>query len=227
MSNKKNIFSYSVGKKFIMALTGLFLISFLLVHFAGNLSLFINDGGLAFNKYTLFMTTNPVIRVMELVLVAGFLFHIVDAILLTKENNEARPIKYAQFNPQKNSDWFSRNMGLTGSIVLIFLVLHLKTFWFEYKFNAIPTFELEDGQMVKDMYAIVVTSFQQWWYAGLYVLAMALLSFHLNHGFYSAFQSLGLSNRDLLETYKKIGVALSVLVFIGFSSFPIYFFLIK
>lgn len=210
-----------------MAITGLFLISFLLVHFAGNVALYFNDGGLAFNEYTLFMSTNPVIRVMELVLVAGFLFHIVDAVALTKSNNDARPIKYAQFNPQKNSDWFSRNMGVTGSIVLIFLIVHLKSFWFEYKFNAVPSVTLENGQEIKDMYAIVVAAFSQWWYAALYVVAMALLSFHLNHGFYSALQSLGLSNRDLLEKYKKAGTALAVLVFIGFSSFPIYFFLTK
>ena len=119
-----------------MGLSGLFLVSFLLVHVSGNTLLFKDDGGVAFNAYTRFMTTNPVIRVMEWVLFAGFIFHIAYAAILTRQNNKARPVKYAyKKGAAKSSSWFSRNMGLTGSIVLVFLVLHLAMFWGKYKFG--------------------------------------------------------------------------------------------
>lgn len=120
----------------VMGLTGLFLVSFLLVHVSGNTLLFKDDGGVAFNSYTRFMTTNSVIRVMEWVLFAGFLLHIAYAAMLTRQNNKARPIKYAyKKGAAKSSSWFSRNMGITGSIVLVFLVMHLVMFWGKYKFG--------------------------------------------------------------------------------------------
>lgn len=136
MSALATIFSRSVGQKLVMGLTGLFLVSFLLVHVSGNTLLFKDDGGVAFNEYTRFMTTNPIIRVMEWVLFAGFILHIAYAALLTRQNNKARPIKYAyKKGASKASSWFSRNMGLTGSIVMVFLVIHLVMFWGKYKFG--------------------------------------------------------------------------------------------
>jgi len=203
-----------------MAITGLFLCSFLLVHLIGNVALYTDP--VKFNEYTRFMSSNPLIRVMEIILVVGFLAHIIDAVLLTKANKAAQPVKYAM--DKKNSSWYSRNMGLTGSIILAFLVLHLQSFWYQYKFGEVVYVLDSNGESIKDMYTIVITAFQQSWYAGIYVIAMVLLGSHLNHGFQSAFQSVGLRHKKYTPTIKKLGTAFSVLITLGFISFPIYFY---
>lgn len=218
MSNSAGLFSSSLGRKILMAVTGLFLCSFLVVHFIGNIALFTDPQ--QFNEYTRFMSTNSVIRVMEIVLVLGFVAHIADAVMLTQKNSSARPEKYAM--DKKRSNWFSRNMGLTGSIILAFLVLHLQSFWYEYKFGDVASVTY-DGENIKDMYTIVVAAFSQPWYSILYVLAMALLGMHLNHGFQSAFQSLGLNHKGYTPTIKKVGTLFAVVITLGFISFPIYF----
>ncbi|GAB4425295.1 MAG: succinate dehydrogenase/fumarate reductase cytochrome b subunit [Bacteroidia bacterium] len=140
-------FSNSVGRKYVMGLTGLFLVSFLFVHLGGNALLFIDDGGVAFNAFVRFMTTNPVIHVMEWVLFGGFILHIVYAAILTRQNNLARPDRYVfSGNKGKSSTWFSRNMGLTGTIVLAFLVIHIVMFWGRYKFGeSMGTVSIEEA----------------------------------------------------------------------------------
>jgi len=136
MPSSKTVLTSSIGQKWIMGLTGLFLVSFLFVHMSGNFLLFKNDGGIAFNEYTKFMTTNPVIRILEWVLFGGFIAHIIYAIVLSVQNNKARPTKYAYSKGgDKASSWFSRNMGLTGSIFFVYLVVHLAMFWGYYKFG--------------------------------------------------------------------------------------------
>jgi succinate dehydrogenase / fumarate reductase cytochrome b subunit len=129
------MFSSSLGQKFIMALTGLFLCSFLIVHMIGNLQLFKADDGLAFNTYAVFMTTNPLIKLTSYLLYFSILFHAVKGILLIVKNNKARPVKYAVQNGSANSHWTSRSMGILGTIILVFIVVHMKNFWFEYKFG--------------------------------------------------------------------------------------------
>jgi succinate dehydrogenase / fumarate reductase cytochrome b subunit len=220
MSNNAGLFSSSLGRKYLMAITGLFLCSFLLVHLIGNVALYTDP--VKFNEYTRFMSSNPLIRVMEIILVVGFLAHIIDAVLLTKANKAAQPVKYAM--DKKNSSWYSRNMGLTGSIILAFLVLHLQSFWYQYKFGEVVYVLDSNGERIKDMYTIVKTAFQQSWYAGIYVIAMVLLGSHLNHGFQSAFQSVGLRHKKYTPTIKKLGTAFAVLITLGFISFPIYFY---
>ncbi|MEM6345879.1 MAG: succinate dehydrogenase cytochrome b subunit [Bacteroidota bacterium] len=136
MSVLSSFINRSVGRKLVMGITGLFLVSFLFVHMSGNLLLFSDDGGLSFNEYTKFMTTNKVIKIMEWVLFGGFIAHIVYAAILTRQNNKARPTKYAyNKNAGKSSTWFSRNMGLSGTVVLTFLVIHLVMFWGKYQFG--------------------------------------------------------------------------------------------
>ena len=220
MSNKAGLFSSSLGRKYLMAITGLFLCSFLLIHFIGNVALYTDP--VKFNEYTRFMTSNPLIRVMEIVLVVGFLAHIIDAILLTKANKAAQPVKYAM--DKKNSSWYSRNMGLTGSIILAFLVLHLQSFWYQYKFGKIAESKDSNGEAIKDMYSIVTTAFEQWWYSAIYVVAIIILGTHLNHGFQSAFQSMGLRHKKYTPAIKKAGTAFALLITLGFISFPIYFY---
>ncbi len=205
---------YSIMKKVIMAITGLFLISFLVVHLSGNLLLFKADGGKAFNEYAHFMSTNPLIRTMEIILFAGFIFHIIDGILLTIQNRKARPVKYAVQKSSPNSNWPARNMGITGSIILIFLVIHLKSFFVEHRFlgNETPM-----DQLVKE-------AFNDPFYAGFYVIAMVLLGLHLSHGFKSAFQSLGLRHSSYFNIIKYIGIIFSIVVPAAFASMPIYFY---
>ena len=223
MGTNAGLFSSSLGKKYLMALTGLFLCSFLVIHFLGNITLYTNPD--QFNEYTQFMSSNPIIRVMEIVLIAGFLMHIIDAIMLTRANKKAQPVKYAM--DKKKSSWYSRNMGLTGSVILAFLVLHLQSFWYEYKFGA-PTYTTDSaGLRIKDMYTMVVEAFGEFWYSGLYVIALTLLGIHLNHGFQSAFQSVGLRHKKYTPTIKMLGTAFSILITLGFISFPIYFFIIQ
>ena len=203
-----------------MAVTGLFLCSFLLIHLIGNVALFTDS--VQFNEYTRFMSSNPLIRIMEIVLVVGFLTHIIDAIMLTKANKAAQPVKYAMDN--KKSSWYSRNMGLTGSIILAFLILHLQSFWYGYKFGDIALTIDSSGSEIKDMYTMVLAAFSQWWYSAIYVAAMLLLGTHLNHGFQSAFQSMGLRHKKYTPTIQKVGTAFAVAMTLGFISFPIYFY---
>ena len=223
MGTNAGLFSSSLGKKYLMALTGLFLCSFLVIHFLGNITLYTNP--VQFNEYTRFMSSNPIIRVMEIVLVAGFLTHIIDAIMLTRANKKAQPVKYAM--DKKQSSWYSRNMGLTGSVILAFLVLHLQSFWYGYKFGS-PAYATDSaGLPIKDMYTMVIEAFGEFWYSGLYVIAVTLLGIHLNHGFQSAFQSVGLRHKKYTPTIKMLGTAFSILISLGFISFPIYFFIIQ
>lgn len=210
----------TIGQKILMALTGLFLVSFLFVHLSGNFQLFLSDGGQAFNAYTKFMTTNTVIRVAEIILVAGFALHIYSALLLTRRNNKARGVGYKTYNENKNVSWFSKNMGLTGTIILVFLIVHLVNFWGRYKFGA-PGM---DAWGNKDMYAIVKQTFQvEWWFSIFYILAMFLLAFHLNHGFQSAFRTLGLNHNKYTPIVTGIGTVIAVLVPAGFAAIPLVF----
>ena len=221
MGNTTQIFSLSVGRKILMSITGLFLCSFLVIHLVGNLSLFYSDGGQAFNEYTKFMSSNWFIRIMEIVLLAGFVLHIYMGYKLTRQNNAARPIKYQVSKVNETSSVYSRNMGITGTIILVFLIIHLKTFWYEYKFGAIGM----DAWGNKDMYSAVVVVYQEWWFSLFYVLSMILLGAHLNHGFQSAFKSIGLSDKKYAPVISKIGTGFALLMTIGFSAFPILFYI--
>src|SRR5262245_37515080 len=123
--SKSGFLRSSIGKKFLMGLTGVFLISFLLVHCFVNALIFVNDGGETFNKGCEFMGTNWLIRAMEVVLFAGIILHIVQALVLTLDNRKARPIGYEVTNGNANSNWYSRWMGLLGTLILMFLIIHL------------------------------------------------------------------------------------------------------
>src|SRR6185436_12554317 len=178
------IFYTSVGRKLIMALTGLFLFAFLLEHLYGNLLLYKMDEGHSFNDYSETLSGNIIIRTIEYILFACFIIHIIDALFLTINNRKARTIGYAVNHKAHNSSWFSRNMGLTGTIILFFLVVHLRTFFFPHRFGAPET------SMAYD----VASAFQSHWYASFYLISMVILGAHLNHGIQSAFQTLGLNN---------------------------------
>lgn len=209
------IFRYSVGRKFLMALTGIFLCIFLVVHLSGNLLLFKGDNGKAFNEYSEFMSTNLFIRINEIILLLGFLFHIADAIILTIQNKRARPVNYAVNAASENSSLFSRTMSITGSIIFIFLVIHLNTFFVEHRIL---------GSSVS-MYESVIKAFSNLYYSGFYIVAMILMGFHLNHGFKSMFQSLGLNHTRYNGMISKSGLLFSIIIPVGFMTMPIYFYI--
>src|SRR5437899_1440352 len=129
------IFTSSIGKKLLMALTGLFLCTYLVVHLAGNLLLLRQDGGAAFDAYAEFLPSLLIIRIIEIGLFAVFILHIVSGTVLWLQNRSARDQKYEVNKPNKNSSFFSRTMFLSGSIVLIFLVVHMRTFWVTSRFQ--------------------------------------------------------------------------------------------
>lgn len=213
----------TLGRKLIMALTGLFLILFLVVHLIGNLQLLHNDGGQAFNIYARFMTTNPLIVTVSYLNYTFILVHIIWAILLTVRNKKARGSEgYAV--SKNSSPWTSRNMGILGTFILIFLVIHLKGFWYEMHWGGIATVMYE-GKEVKNLYAVVDLAYAQGWYVGIYVISMLILAFHLWHGFSSAFQTLGLNHVKYNNVINFVGKAFAIIVPALFALIPIWMFL--
>ncbi|MBU6122553.1 succinate dehydrogenase cytochrome b subunit [Hymenobacter siberiensis] len=219
----------SIGRKIIMSATGLFLCTFLVVHLVGNLQLFKHDQGAAFNTYSHFMGTNPIIRTIEWGLVLGFGFHIFEAFALTRRNKAARGTQgYVSNHSEQNSEWTSRNMGILGSIILIFLIVHLYNFFWRARFAGdLPRMGGADPLTsdYDNLYLAVVSSFHIWWYVLLYVAAQISLGYHLWHGFRSGFQTLGLNHRKYTPLIKYVGYGFAVVVSAGFASMPLYFFL--
>ena len=217
------ILSSTLGRKLLMALTGLFLILFLIVHLIGNLQLLKNDNGEAFNVYAKFMTSNPVIKTISYVNYACFIIHALWALFLTIGNRKARGTQ--RYAVTKNSSpWTSRNMGILGTLILIFLVIHLKGFWYEMHWGGIPTVNY-DGEEVKDLYATVATAYAQLWYVALYVFSMMVLAFHLWHGFASSFQTLGLNHPKYNPLIAFVGKAFAIVVPALFALIPIWMYL--
>lgn len=213
-----NFFNSSIGKKFFMAVTGSFLLIFLVIHLIGNITLYF--GPEAFNTYVKALDAiKPLIRVIEAVLLAAFVIHIFNGLRLWLENKRAQGSKYTVNAASENSSFSSRTMVVTGSIVFIFLVLHLGTFFWRFNVND-PSGMAESHQY----FQIVNEFFQMWWYVAVYVIAVLLLGFHLNHGFQSAFQTFGWNNKKYFPFVQKLGTVYAVIMALGFASMPIYFF---
>jgi succinate dehydrogenase / fumarate reductase, cytochrome b subunit len=218
-----NLLSSTLGRKVVMALTGLFLILFLVVHLIGNLQLLHHDEGQAFNVYAHFMTSNPLIKIISYVNYAFILIHIIWAIILTRRNRAARgPQGYAVGN--NTSHWTSRNMGILGTFIALFLIIHLRGFWYEMHWGGIATANY-DGIDYKNLFLVVDAAYTQWWYVAIYVVSMILLAFHLLHGFGSAFQTLGLNHVKYNPIIKFIGIAFAIIVPALFALIPIVMFL--
>ena len=214
----------SITKKVLMALAGLFLVTFLCVHLGINLMLLKNDGGRAFSEAATFMGTNPVIKIAEIVLFAGFLLHIVFGLVVSAQNRSARPTAYARSNNSETS-FFSKYMFHTGIIVLIFLALHFCDFYF-IKIGLVAP---PPGIAVHDFYNRTLLLFSTPLYSLFFIVSFIFLGIHLNHAIQSAFQTLGWNHSKYTDAVKLIGSVYSVLIAIGFSIVPIYvlFFLNK
>lgn len=218
-----HFFSSSFGRKLVMSLTGLFLCLFLAVHMTGNLQLLKSDGGEAFNKYAYFMTHFGPIKIVSYITYFFILLHAVDGLVLAFKNRQSRPVKYAA--TPKGSSWASRNMAVLGTVILVFLVIHLKSFWYEFKFGTSVPMVSYDGEEYKNLYAIVVEAFSQWWYVLLYLVSLLALSYHLIHGFQSAFQTLGINHKKYTPIIKALGWIFSIGVTLGFAVQPVYLYL--
>lgn len=216
----------TLGRKLLMSLTGLFLISFLTIHLIGNLVIFSSDDGLAFNAYAAFMSTNPLIGTVSYLLYAGIVLHVVVAFLLYFQNKSARPVKYRNQKSGENSSWESRSMTLLGILILAFLLIHLKDFWWQYKHDGGYEF-LIDANGNRDIYTRVVEQFNTTFALVSYLIGLAALFFHLKHGFQSAFQTLGLEHRKYTPAIKAIGLIYAIVVPLGFAAMPIFVYFIK
>ena len=218
----KGFLKSSIGKKFVMGLTGLFLITFLVVHCFINSLIFFNDGGLTFNIGAAFMAHNWLIRAGEIVLFAGLIMHIIQALIITLENKKARPVGYLKVDGAANSSWYSRSMGLLGTLLLIFLIIHLVHFWVKSRFTGLPG---EDVNGNENLYAVMQETFKMTWVVVLYALSMISLAYHLLHGFQSAFQTLGINHKTYTPIIKKTGIAFSILIPFIFALMPVLMYL--
>ena len=224
-----NFWTSSIGKKVVMSLSGLFLISFLFVHLKLNLFLIFDNSGELFNVGANFMATNPVIKIVEPILALGFIIHIIWASVLTLQNQKARPVKYNQRNQSQNATWASRNMYILGAMVLIFLVIHLYNFWWNIKFPSLGTPLTEavvGGVEMEDTYALVAGLFKSSIvYCLLYIAGGILVGLHITHGFWSAFQSIGFSNDIWRKRLEWLAYFFAIVFAVGFSIIPLYFLL--
>lgn len=229
MSWFTNFLTSSIGQKFVMSITGLFLISFLIVHLAGNLKLLYDDGGEAFNVYAYFMTHNPLIKTVSYVLYISILVHAIQGWLLWRKNRAARgPQGYAIKNTKTvwNTKFSSVRMGWLGTIIFIFIAIHMYQFWLQMKLDKLP-YATYGGEEYKDLYWIVSQTYENVGFVLFYVLSMVVISFHLWHGFESAFQTLGLDHKKYTPVIKFVGRAYAVIIPIGFAIIPLYMFLVK
>ncbi len=216
-------FQSSLTKKYVMAIAGLFLISFLFVHMSINLLVLLPDTDL-FNLAAHFMGTNIVIKVFEIVLFGGFVIHILYGLVLQIQNWMARPQRY-RIEGWSHTSPFSKFMIHTAALIFVFLVIHLGDFYIKAKFLGDVGEVMIDGEHYHDLATLVIEKFRIPLYAFGYVIMMVFLGFHLHHGFESAFQSLGLSHTKYTPFVKKLSTLVAFILPLGFIIIPlaIYF----
>ncbi|MFT4223185.1 succinate dehydrogenase cytochrome b subunit [Dysgonomonas sp.] len=208
--------SSSIERKLIMSISGLFLIIFLTLHLFINLTSLISRE--AYEVACRFMDENIFIQIMVPVLALGFVIHILMGIILTIQNRKARPIGYTVKSKTQIS-WASKNMLALGLIVLGLLVLHLSHFWAKMQLQHFL------GNEGENPYDLVKTLFSNGWYVAMYIIWIVALCYHITHGFWSMFQSMGVTNRKWIPRLKKIAVIYSHTIMVGYILIPVYFYL--
>ncbi len=202
-----------------MSLTGIFLILFLIVHATVNGMIFFNDNGDMFNFYAHFLSHNWILRIIELGLFVGLIFHAFQGLKLTFQNQSKRPVKYAVSPGNATSSWYSRSMGVLGSLLLIFLIIHLRHFWLGTKNSLYITGEEHN------LYAEMREVFSQLWVVLVYIAGVISLCWHLIHGFQSAFQTLGINSPKYNSLIKTTGIVYSLIICTAFCLMPLAFYL--
>jgi len=220
-----DFFTSSVGKKFVMALTGLFLISFLVIHAGINACIFndlpifdTNDNGDMFNRAAHFMGSSYVIRILEIGLFVGFFIHIIQGYSLEARNLSRRGTGYKINLANRGSKWYSRTMGLLGTLLLLFLIMHISHFWIPSRFGGLEEVE---GTKYHNLFGRMVDVFQNPFIVVLYILGCISLAYHLMHGFQSAFRTLGLHNNRYIKIIGGLGTTFSILIPLLFASMPV------
>lgn len=208
---KSALLKSSIAKKVAMALSGLFLMLFLAQHFFINMtSVFSSD---TFNSLSHYMGNNPLVQfVIQPILIVGVVFHFIMGFVLDIQNKKARPIAYANFNGAAGASWASRNMIISGSVILAFLGLHFYDFWFpEMVYKYVACNPLDETRYFHE----TVAKFESPVRTGLYSLSFILLALHLQHGFSSSFQSIGQNNK-YTKGLKNFGLGFAYVVPAGF-----------
>ena len=225
-------FTSAVGRKIVMALTGLFLISFLIVHVGLNSCIFYdlaifnsNDDGSMFNRAAYFMGNSLVIRIMEIGLFAGFILHIIQGYMVEVKNRGMRKKGYKVDLGNRGSTWMSRSMAVLGTLIFLYLVMHVSQFWWPSRIShevaQVSYPELSGDREMHNMFMLMYDTFQQGWIVVLYMIGVAALLFHLLHGFHAAFRSMGVHNKKYLLMLKGLGYGFSVIVCVIFALMPL------
>ena len=222
-------FTSAVGRKIVMALSGLFLISFLIVHVGLNSCIFYdlpifnhNDNGSMFNRAAHFMGASLVIRIIEIGLFAGFLLHIIQGYMVEAINRGKRSKGYQVSLGNRGSTWMSRSMAILGTLIFLYLIMHVSQFWVPSRITQANLGEKTYyGRDVHDLYTLMFETFRNGWVVIFYLIGVAALCFHLLHGFHSAFRSMGVHNKKYLSMLKGLGYAFSIIVCILFALMPI------
>lgn len=212
----------SIGQKYVMSLTGLFLMLFLVIHLIGNFQLLKSDGGEAFNNYAYFMQHFMPIKIVSYSLYAFILWHAVQGMRLWMSNRTARGnVRYA-VQHTRSSERPARNMAWLGIVIFIFIVIHMYQFWLQMKMGALQVYAMhEHGDPIYDLYTPVKATFENTMFVVFYVVSMVVLAIHLWHGFWSSFQTLGINHRKYNGLIKVVGLLYSVGISAGFALIPI------
>ncbi len=222
--SSNNMFTSSVGKKLVMAFTGIFLVLFLLVHAGLNACIWAMDGGVMFNRAGHFMGSNVVPRILEVGLFFFIFLHIIQGYMLTLQNRSKRAVGYA-VNYTKGSKWYSRSMAILGTILLMFFVIHWKHFWIPSRITGVEEIKLPNGVEVHNLYAVMQETFQNIWVVVFYVVSCISLAYHLAHGFQSAFKTIGVHNKRYHAMISCIGYGFAIIIPLAFAMMPISFYL--
>jgi succinate dehydrogenase / fumarate reductase cytochrome b subunit len=214
------IFTSSIGKKLLMSLAGLFLISFLLVHMGHNLVVIVSNDPMDFNKVAHFMSSNILIKIFEIVLFGGLLLHLIYALILQVQNWIARPKRYNKAN-YSNTSFFSKFMIHTAMITLVFLVIHLMDFYIKAKFGHAAEI-IVDGVTYHNFAAEIEDKFKMLPYVIFYIAAIVFLGFHLIHGFQSAFKTLGLDHKKYNPAIQLLAIVYTTVIVAGYSIIPLF-----
>ncbi len=228
----KQMFTSSIGKKLVMSLTGIFLITFLVIHVGLNACIWANDNGELFNVSAHFMGTTILVRIMEVGLFAGIIIHLLQGYLLSYEYQKKRSVGYAVKYGERGSRWYSRSMGLLGTLLLLFLIMHVYHFWVPSRFggiaNVTPLQEVKYEDSVKEyhnLYAEMLNVFQNPLIVILYVLGCISLAYHLMHGFESSFRTIGVHNNRYLKMLRFTGRGFAIVISIAFAMMPVSMYL--
>lgn len=223
----KQVLTSSVGRKLVMAITGLSLILFLIVHVVVNACMWANvvvpgDNGEIYNKAAHFLGQTLVPRVLEIGLFLFFIIHILQGYLLEAKQSTRRSTSYAINYGNRGSRWYSRSMGLLGTIIFLFLIVHISDFWVPSRFGGLDQVQyVPNGTVYHNLYGKMIEVFQSPWIVILYVVGCISLAYHLMHGFQSSFRTLGVNNKRHLKALVGIGYAFAIVVPLVFALMPI------